>query len=80
VVETKTNTTMTNSIYNFKSVDALSATGAFYKCVDGFFTKEYEEELLNGKNAFVMKSIQTGKSFYILASDCAKATIFDLRK
>ena len=73
-------TTMTNTIYNFESINAVAINGSFYKYVEGFFTKECEEELINGEKAFVMKNIQTGKSFYIIADDCAKATIFDRRK
>ena len=71
---------MTNSIYHFASISSVAVNGSFYKYVEGFFTKECEEELINGEKAFVMKNIQTAKSFYIIADDCAKATIFDRRK
>tara|TARA_R110000803_G_scaffold193139_1_gene256072 strand:+ start:392 stop:607 length:216 start_codon:yes stop_codon:yes gene_type:complete len=71
---------MTNSIYHFESISSVAVNGAFYKYVEGFFTKECEEELINGKKAFVMKNIQTRQLFYIIKDDCVKATIFDRRK
>ena len=69
---------MKTTIYLFENrVESITYIGSFHKYTSGFFTKEGEEELMNGEKAFVMQSIETKDCVLISKNEVSKAILFE---